>query len=54
MILRAVWGAEYASDTHVLRTYINQLRAKLGDDPASPRFIRTDPGVGYRFLDPES
>ena len=49
MILRAVWGAEYADDTHVLRTYINQLRAKLGDDPAAPRFIRTDPGVGYRF-----
>jgi two-component system KDP operon response regulator KdpE len=50
MILREVWGAEYAGDTHVLRTCINQLRAKLGDDPASPRFIRTDPGVGYRFL----
>jgi two-component system KDP operon response regulator KdpE len=50
MILREVWGAEYADDTHVLRTCINQLRAKLGDDPASPRFIRTDPGVGYRFL----
>lgn len=54
MILRAVWGAEYTDDTHVLRTYINQLRAKLGDDPASPRYIRTDTGVGYRFLDPES
>jgi two-component system KDP operon response regulator KdpE len=50
MILREVWGAEYADDTHVLRTCINQLRSKLGDDPASPRFIRTDPGVGYRFL----
>jgi two-component system, OmpR family, KDP operon response regulator KdpE len=54
MILRAVWGAEYSDDTHVLRTYINQLRAKLGDDPAAPRYIRTDAGVGYRFLDPES
>ncbi len=53
MILRAVWGAEYADDTHVLRTYVNQLRAKLGDDAASPRYIRTDPGVGYRFLDPD-
>jgi two-component system KDP operon response regulator KdpE len=51
MILREVWGAEYAGDTHVLRTCINQLRAKLADDPASPRFIRTDPGVGYRFLE---
>ena len=52
MILREVWGAEYADDTHVLRTCVNQLRTKLGDDPAAPRFIRTDPGVGYRFLDP--
>jgi two-component system, OmpR family, KDP operon response regulator KdpE len=54
MILREVWGAEYADDTHVLRTCVNQLRTKLGDDPASPRFIRTDPGVGYRFLDPSA
>ena len=54
MILREVWGAEYAHDTHVLRTCVNQLRAKLGDDPSAPRFIRTDPGVGYRFLDPSS
>lgn len=52
MILREVWGAEYADDTHVLRTCVNQLRSKLGDDPSASRFIRTDPGVGYRFLDP--
>ena len=52
MILRAVWGNEYAEDTHNLRTYINQLRAKLGDDPASSRYIRTDSGVGYRFVEP--
>lgn len=51
MILRVVWGTEYAQDTAVLRTYINQLRTKLGDDAATPRFIRTDPGVGYRFVD---
>jgi two-component system KDP operon response regulator KdpE len=53
MILRAVWGAEYADDSHILRTYVNQLRAKLRDDPAHPRFIRTDPGVGYRFAEPD-
>lgn len=47
MILRAVWGAEYADDRHLLRTYINQLRAKLGDEASS--HIVTDPGVGYRF-----
>ncbi len=54
MILRAVWGAEYADDPHVLRTYINQLRAKLGDDAGAPRFIRTDPGVGYRFIEQDA
>jgi two-component system KDP operon response regulator KdpE len=54
MILREVWGAEYAEDTHVLRTCVNQLRAKLGDNPAAPRFIRTDPGVGYRFIEGNS
>lgn len=51
MILREVWGDEYADDTHVLRTCVNQLRTKLTDDAAGPRFIRTDPGVGYRFID---
>jgi len=49
MILRAVWGVEYAADTAVLRTYINQLRAKLEDDPVRPSLIRTEPRVGYRF-----
>ncbi len=49
-----VWGAGYADDTHVLRTCVNQLRAKLGEDPASPRFIKTDPGVGYRFTAPDT
>jgi two-component system KDP operon response regulator KdpE len=53
MILRAVWGAEYADDTTVLRTYINQLRAKLEDDPDKPRFIRTEPRVGYRLGGPD-
>ncbi|HEY7270845.1 MAG TPA: response regulator transcription factor [Dehalococcoidia bacterium] len=53
MILRAVWGTQYADDSHILRTYVNQLRAKLKDDPANPRFIRTDPGVGYRFAEPD-
>jgi two-component system KDP operon response regulator KdpE len=52
MILRAVWGEEYATDTAVLRTYITQLREKL--DPQQPlRFIGTEPRVGYRFADPD-
>jgi two-component system KDP operon response regulator KdpE len=54
MILRSVWGMEYAEDTHVLRTYMNQLRAKLRDDASNPRFIRTEAGVGYRFLEPDA
>jgi two-component system KDP operon response regulator KdpE len=54
MILRAVWGSEYADDFHILRTYINQLRSKLEADPASPAFILTDPGVGYRFAAPDT
>jgi two-component system KDP operon response regulator KdpE len=49
IILGAVWGPEYASDVQLLRTFINQLRSKLGDDSEAPRFIHTDPGVGYRF-----
>jgi two-component system KDP operon response regulator KdpE len=53
MILGAVWGPGYGTDTRLLRTYINQLRTKLRDDPDTPRFIRTDPGVGYGFAEPE-
>ena len=53
MILREVWGGEYTSDNHILRTTMNQLRSKLGDDATNPRFIRTESGVGYRFADTE-
>jgi two-component system KDP operon response regulator KdpE len=49
MILRAVWGPEYAGESQYLRVYIPQLRRKLEADPARPRFILTEPGVGYRF-----
>jgi len=52
MILAAVWGPEYGSDVQLLRTFINQLRAKLGEDRDTPRYIYTDPGVGYRFAPP--
>ncbi|MEO8457112.1 MAG: winged helix-turn-helix domain-containing protein [Chloroflexota bacterium] len=51
-LLESVWGKAYTDDVRILRTYINQLRAKLGDRSASPRFIRTEPGFGYRFLAP--
>jgi two-component system KDP operon response regulator KdpE len=52
MILRSVWGQEYADDTALLRTYITQLRAKLDADGSNKGFIRTEPRVGYRFLMP--
>jgi two-component system KDP operon response regulator KdpE len=53
MILRSVWGPEYADDTALLRTFITQLRAKLTTDRAGQDYIRTEPRVGYRFLAPD-
>jgi two-component system KDP operon response regulator KdpE len=52
MILRAVWGAEYADDTALLRTFITQLREKLRGAANGAGYIRTEPRVGYRFLAP--
>jgi two-component system, OmpR family, KDP operon response regulator KdpE len=49
MLLARVWGPESAESTHYLRVYINQLRNKLESEPTRPRFIMTEPGVGYRF-----
>ena len=49
MLLREIWGEPYAQDTQTLRVFIGQLRRKLNDDPAHPRFILTEPGIGYRF-----
>ncbi len=49
MILKAIWGPAHADDSQYLRVYIRQLRAKLGDDAADPRWIFTEPGVGYRL-----
>jgi two-component system KDP operon response regulator KdpE len=55
LILKEVWGPAHLEDTAYLRVYINQLRQKLEDDPAQPRLIVTDPGVGYRLkLDPQA
>ncbi len=48
-ILKEVWGPAHVEDTAYLRVYVNQLRQKLEDDPARPRLIVTDPGVGYRL-----
>ncbi|MGH2584944.1 MAG: response regulator [Dehalococcoidia bacterium] len=49
LILRAVWGPEYASETQYLRNIVLGLRRKLEPDPAHPVYILTEPGIGYRF-----
>lgn len=49
-LLEKVWGPGYATESHYLRLYVRQLRQKLHDDPARPRWITTEPGVGYRWL----
>jgi two-component system KDP operon response regulator KdpE len=51
-ILQAVWGEEYGTETQYLRVYASQIRKKLGDTPDHRRLI-TEPGVGYRLVDPE-
>jgi two-component system, OmpR family, KDP operon response regulator KdpE len=48
-LLKAVWGPAYEKETHYLRVYMNQLRRKLEPDPAHPRYLHTEPGMGYRF-----
>jgi two-component system KDP operon response regulator KdpE len=52
VLLQAVWGAEYGRETQYLRVFINRLRRKIEDDPSHPRYILTEPGVGYRLVTP--
>ena len=52
-ILKEVWGPASASETHYLRVYVAQLRQKIEHDPALPKIILTEPGVGYRLVIPE-
>lgn len=49
-ILTHVWGPEDADHTEYLRVYMRQLRKKLEEDPESPKYLLTEPGVGYRFI----
>jgi two-component system, OmpR family, KDP operon response regulator KdpE len=49
-LLREVWGPTHTSDSQYLRIVIGKLRQKLGDDPANPRWLKTEPGVGHRFI----
>jgi two-component system KDP operon response regulator KdpE len=50
-LLQEVWGPEYIDSAHYLRVYMQHLRHKLEADPARPRFLLTEPGVGYRLRD---
>lgn len=53
-LLQAVWGPEYGEETENLRVVINQLRKKIETDPAHPKYILTEPWVGYRFQAPKA
>jgi len=50
-LLIEVWGSSYEHDTQILRTHLANLRRKIETTPGEPRYILTDPGVGYRFAD---
>jgi DNA-binding response OmpR family regulator len=50
-LLAKVWGYEYRDETHYVRLYVNYLREKIEEDPSSPKYILTERGVGYRFMD---
>ncbi len=50
MLLQEVWGPEYGDEAHYLHVYIGRLRRKLEKDPQEPRYLITDPGVGYRLV----
>jgi len=53
-LLQAVWGPDYGEETEYLRVFINQLRKKIEPDPHKPRYILTEPWVGYRFDPPKA
>ncbi|WP_308367117.1 MULTISPECIES: response regulator [unclassified Microbulbifer] len=49
-LLQEIWGPGHQNDTHYLRIIVSHLRQKLGDDPTEPKYIKTEAGVGYRFI----
>jgi len=53
-ILRAIWGPAYAEESNYLHVYVSHLRRKLEPDPARPRYLLTQPGVGYRLVNPST
>ena len=53
-LLQQVWGPEYGEETEYVRIYVRQLRRKIEADPSHPRYLITEPGVGYLFREPSS
>ena len=53
LILHTIWGPEYGQEREYVRVFIGQLRHKLEDNPLNPRYIITEPGMGYRFTTPQ-
>ena len=51
-ILREVWGPAYREESNYLHVYVSHLRRKIEPDPARPRYLLTEPGVGYRLVNP--
>lgn len=51
VLLAKVWGPEYRDESHYLRLYVTYLRQKIEEDPSNPKYILTERGVGYRFVD---
>jgi two-component system KDP operon response regulator KdpE len=53
-LLQEVWGPQYGEETHYLRVHVAHIRSKIEPDPSRPRYLITEPGVGYRLRDPAS
>ena len=53
-LLKEVWGPSYETETNYLRLYLAQLRRKLEPEPGHPRYLITEPGMGYRFVADEA
>jgi two-component system KDP operon response regulator KdpE len=50
-LLRSVWGPEYGNELEYLRTFVRQVRMKIEDDPANPKYLLTESHIGYRFCE---
>ncbi|HEX3725239.1 MAG TPA: winged helix-turn-helix domain-containing protein, partial [Pirellulales bacterium] len=53
-LLKEVWGPDRVFETHYLRVYMTHLRRKIEPDPARPRVLLTEPGIGYRLATPQN